>query len=158
MQEVTEQVGQSKTAAEIGEGERVIRRTETGTRTTPVVGEVERVLAGGKLRVRWGKGYPRFRGGWQTIHSTLSPRSLMLATDENIAVSQRRLYLRMEKGYAADVEEYSLRADAIDARGGDSAAERRLVATLRAKLREVRDRLEGKSATKPLGNVVMVEQ
>ncbi len=148
----------TKTAAEIGEGDRVIRRTETGRRTNPLVGEVVGRFASGKLRVRWDGTYPRFRGGMQTIHSTLKPGALLLATEENIAASQRRMYLRMAKGYSETVEEYERRADAIDARGGNGAMERRVADAYREKLREVRRRLEGQGTTEPLHHGLVVER
>ncbi len=151
---MTKEIAKTKTAVEIGEGARVIRRTESMQfqRERPLVGEVVAVLDNGKLRVRWAGAYLSFRLGWQPMHSTLRPGALLPATEENIAASQRRMYVRMEKGYGETVEEYDRRADAIDARGGESAVERRVAEEYRARRQEVRRRLEGKGATRSVGN------
>lgn len=139
----TTETAKTKTAAEkIGEGDKVIRRTETGGRTCPLVGEVVGIFPNGKLRVRWHATYPRFRGGMQTVHSTVSPGALRLATDENIAASQRRIDLRRERQYAETVEKYDRLADAAEARGKDGAGERLIADRYREKLRQVRERLE----------------
>ncbi len=145
----------AKTAAEkIGAGDRVIRRTESGGRTSPLVGEVVGMFPNGKLRVRWDGTYPRFRGGMQTVHSTVKPGALRLATDENIAASQRRIDLRRERAYAETVERYDRLADDAEARGQDGARERLLADRYREYLRQVREGLgkgdpEGTAATPP---------
>jgi len=102
MQEVTEQVGQSKTKAEIGEGDKVIRRTEKQRWESPLMGEVKSVLDNGKLLVRWEGGalcYWRDNDGKTQVRPACAvtgekPSALLPATETNIAASQRRIYAR----------------------------------------------------------------
>ncbi len=131
----------TKTVVEIGEGDRVIRRTECPGRPRPLVGVVEAVLDNGKLRVRWEGTYPRVRGGWQTIHSTVSAGSLRLATEENIATSQRQIYTRLESNLVERIAEWERRADDLDARGKDGWRERQAANTPRERLQELRRRM-----------------
>lgn len=137
----------TKTEAKFGEGDKVIRRTETMQyhRVSPLVGEVVGVLPNGKLQVRWVGTYLSMRG-WRTMHSTLSPKALLPATDENIAASQRRMYLRMERHCARAVEKYDRMADAIYARGDDGVLQRRAADGYRKRLLKVREGLEGLDA------------
>ncbi len=143
----------TKTAAEIGAeirtGDRVIRRTESKGHASPLVGDVLGRYADGRVLVRWEGVYPRWGGGWKTLHGKVKPSSLLPATDESIAASQRRIYLRQEKGYAEIVAERDRRADNIEARGADASMERRAADVFRDKLREVRRQMEAMGEPEP---------
>lgn len=108
----------TKTAAKIGEGDRVIRRSASVhahyRHQGPLVGEVVEELPDGALMVRWPRAVTV--RGRKTTQSAQKPGSLWLATDENVAKIQRRTWLGMAKRYAEGVERYERRADAIDAR------------------------------------------
>ncbi len=137
----TEQVGQSKTKAEIGEGDKVIRRTESGNRKRPLVGEVERVLANGKLRVRWDGFYHRPRWCRQTLHTTVSAGSLLPATEENIVAAQHRMDVRREKALSREIEHFEEYADRFGEPDDSLRGHRGIAARLREEQAQLREKL-----------------